>query len=113
MNLLPETSEDAHMASLLRLIPTSEPEEKRSKIETESIFSPSTSGAGSKPGFGGKLKSLQQTLRSKNETSSSTFGGTPAASSFSSPGSSSSSGSSEKSLSSKSLKIGVQRKKQR
>jgi hypothetical protein len=93
MRLLPETEEDVRMASLLRLVPTSDPEEKRARIETESIFSPSPSTSGS--GFGGKLKSLQQTLRNNAEVSP-----------FSTPSSSSSG----RSLSSKSLKIGVQRK---
>lgn len=113
MKLLPETDEDARMASLLRLIPTSDPDQKRSKIENESIFSPSTSGSGSNPGtgIGGKLKTLQQSIRSKNEASG--FGGMPSASPFSTPSSSSGSSSSGRSLSSKSLKIGVQRKKLR
>ncbi len=55
LKLLPESEEDARMASLLRLVPTSNPDEKRSKIENESIFSPGSSTSS----FGGKLKSMQ------------------------------------------------------
>ncbi len=38
MELLPESEEDARMASLLKLIPTTKPDEKREKIEKQSIF---------------------------------------------------------------------------
>lgn len=38
MELLPESEEDKRMASLLKLIPTNKPDEKREKIENESIF---------------------------------------------------------------------------
>jgi hypothetical protein len=55
LKLLPESEEDARMASLLRLVPTSNPDEKRAKIENESIFSPGSSTSS----FGGKLKSMQ------------------------------------------------------
>ena len=95
LKLVPENEEDARLASLLRLVPVSNPEDKRSLIETESIFSPGTSTAS----FGGKLKHLQQSISAKN-------GGNP----FSSPSSKSSGSSMSGRGKLKSLKIGVKRK---
>ena len=109
MKLLPESEEDVRMASLLRLVPTSGPEEKRAKVESESIFLPGTSSST----FSGKLTTLHKSLTSG--VASSPFGGNESSStknigSLSSGSSSSSSGSVRKSFSSNSLKIGVQKK---
>ena len=100
LKLLPENAEDVRMASLLRLVPaSSNPDEKRTKIENESIFS-SSNGKNStaSTSFSGKLKSLQESISSSKNN-------------FSSPRSSSSS-SSGNSVKRRDvgLKIGVKRK---
>jgi len=62
MKLLPESEEDSRMASLLKLIPSNKPDEKREKIETESIFEkgkPSQS-------FGSKLQNLHKAISTQN-----------------------------------------------